>query len=203
MTAATLLLPTIKQTKELKALYDAAGRHHHTWEHVSSMLAMMFGAYELIHDKQALIWAIYYHDAIYEPGRDDNERLSAAKMIVEHPDPLGESAQFAKQLILATERHEVPPGFEGERRRDCEHFLDLDMAILGAAPDLYLRYVANIRVEYAHIEEEQFAWGRWNFLNELTSRKHIFLSDHFRQRFETRARLNIFDEKNSLLKPKR
>jgi len=51
-------------------------------------------------------------------------------------------------MILATERHAVPDGLPAALAADVAVFLDMDMAILGAAPAAYDGYAAGVAREF-------------------------------------------------------
>ncbi len=51
----------------------------------------------------------------------------------------------AKRMILATERHQLPASMVDPLRSDCAFFLDMDLAILGSAPDVFEAFQHAIR----------------------------------------------------------
>ncbi len=97
----------------------------------------------------------------------------------------------AEALVRATERHEVPAGLPDAVAVDARHFLDMDLAILGAPADTFDCYDRAIRAEYAHVPEEAFRAGRTAVLRALRARESIFLTPLFRTRFEATTRRNL------------
>ncbi len=139
------------------------------------------------------VWlALLFHDAIYEPGRTDNEERSAALATSElarrMPDARLDLARI-ERLILLTARHGGVDAAELDE--EAALFLDCDMAILGAEPERFDAYDRGIAREYATVPPELFAAGRRRFLEGLLGPKPIFLSPLFRDRFEQRARDNL------------
>jgi predicted metal-dependent HD superfamily phosphohydrolase len=179
---------------ELRALHATPPRHYHTLDHVEEVL----GHYDQVaasagwHRPREVLLAVLFHDAVYVCGAADNEARSARAAedaIARHLT--GVDAARVAELILLTARH----GSIGEVDRDAALFLDCDMAILGAEPDDYRRYAAQIAAEWAPVlPADRFRAGRRAFLERLLARDAIFLSDHFRARLEERARSNIAAE---------
>lgn len=136
-------------------------------------------------------FAVLYHDAIYEPGRRDNETRSAA-LAVEHLarwQP-GVDAPRVAALIELTARHgSLAPG---DVDRDAALFLDCDMAILGAAPAAFDAYDRAIAAEYrGHVPAWIYRLNRRRFLKGLLVRERLFLSDWFHDRLDRQARSNL------------
>lgn len=141
--------------------------------------------------------AVLYHDAVYVPGRSDNEARSARFAEAEIGRWLGGAGidpGRVSRLIELTARHGrlAASDFTGGEADDTRHFLDCDMAILGAEPDAFDAYDAGIATEYRGVVP---AWiyrrKRRQFLESLLQRERIFLSDFFHQRLEARARANL------------
>lgn len=57
--------------------YAASGRHYHDQRHIVALLELSDAHGKMIVDLQAVDFAILYHDAVYEPTRQDNETRSA------------------------------------------------------------------------------------------------------------------------------
>ena len=168
----------------LVSAYREPHRAYHDLEH----LAHVFAELERVPLwDPAVEWATWYHDAIYRPGKRDNERRSAvlARATLEqlHLDHL---APRVVQLIEATARHDA-----SSDDATAQLFLDADMAILGADPAAYERYVLGIRREHRSIPAFLFACGRRAFLRDTLAKPSIFLTDHFRRRYERSARENL------------
>ncbi len=142
--------------------------------------------------------AILYHDAIYEAGRHDNETRSAelaASEIARWIPDAGVDAARVAELIKLTARHGrlAPDDLgDGAKADDARHFLDGDMAILGAEPAVFDAYDRGIAAEYrGRVPGWLFRINRRRFLKGLLAKERIFLSDFFHRRLDALARENL------------
>ena len=71
---------------------------------------------------------------------------------------------------------------------------DADLAILAAPPDRYAEYVADVRREYAALDEASFAAGRLAVLTDLAGRERLFRTEHAHRHWEGPARANLAAE---------
>ena len=128
--------------------YQSPGRVYHSWNHLLDCADKLrtFSC----DSSQEVFLALLFHDAIYVVGSPTNEERSAAeaKRLLEIHSSIG-PAQIGRisQYILATRDHRLPPG---ESPGDLQVTLDIDMSILGAAPDVYRDYASGVRREYCH-----------------------------------------------------
>ena len=62
----------------LEAAYSEPHRHYHDRRHIQQCLALLDEVPELMEsERRVLTWAIWWHDAIYDPRASDNEARSA------------------------------------------------------------------------------------------------------------------------------
>jgi len=178
--------------RELTALYRDGSRHYHSIEHIDALLALVEEYRPLLSDPQAVEAAIWFHDAIYNSQAKDNEERSADLAAHRLTGKL-EATRLDRivTMILATAKHELPELKSAAALRDAELFLDMDMSILGAAADIFDRYEAAVRKEYAWVPEAAWVTGRRAVLRSFLDRPFIYLSVEFRDRFEAQARENI------------
>ncbi len=188
------------QLEALRQAYRAPPRAYHDWSHVQEVLrhyADVAAGPGWARPVEAWL-AVLYHDAIYEAGRRDNE-LRSAKLAVEQagrwlPEAGVDAARVAG-LIELTARHgqHAPDDFgDGPDADDTRHFLDCDMAILGADAAAFDAYDRAIAQEYrVHVPGWLFRRNRRRFLRSLLERPRIFLSELFHQRYDARARDNL------------
>ncbi|KRB13829.1 hypothetical protein ASD99_14145 [Mesorhizobium sp. Root695] len=177
---------------ELSGLYRAQGRHYHNLAHIQAMLALAGDYRGSLGDPEAVEAAIWFHDAIYDSKAKDNEAQSAAlaeKKLAGRVDP--SRLDRIKAMIVATATHQLPPFDDATATRDASLFLDMDLSILGAAPDAFDAYERAVRREYAWLEEPMWRAGRSAVLKNFLARPHIFHTEAFRQRFEPQARENM------------
>jgi predicted metal-dependent HD superfamily phosphohydrolase len=131
--------------------------------------------------------ALWFHDAVYDTRRSDNEELSARWA---HRHALDQNlpadvASRVRDLILAT-RHDVhPPNAE------AAPLADIDLTILGQPAPEFDLYEVQIRQEYSWMTELAFCEGRANILESFLQRDSIYRTDYFCDRYERQARLNL------------
>ena len=173
--------------------YETPGRHYHSWEHASECLERI-ARFDCEAPRNVFL-ALLFHDAVYVPGRHDNEAASAklARATLENysivPPP---DIAAIERMILATHGHHAPPGADP----DLKAVLDIDMSILGAEPDRYDRYADDVRSEYAPVERRQARYRsqRYAFLEGMLRRRRIFVTEVGFREWEGQARRNIARE---------
>lgn len=178
--------------EELRARHGEPRRAYHDWRHVGEMLALLGEIEERLTDPRAVMFAVLFHDAVYDPAASDNEERSAGLLREKAAgllDPA--SLDLAESMVLATIRHELPDGLDPLARSDVAHFLDMDLARLGADPRRFAEYGEQIRREYAHLSDEAFRAGRAEALRRFAERPQLYFSDWGRKRFEAQARANL------------
>jgi len=172
---------------ELAALYSAEDRHYHGLSHIEAMLALAEEYRGLLDDPEAIEAAIWFHDAIYDVRRHDNEERSAAwaASCLERAGVAQATIDKVVSLILAT-RHHVPGADP-----DACLLVDVDLGILGAPPSRFHEYERQIRAEYAHVPDEVFARKRHELLEDFMQRPVLFSTAACRARYEQQARSNL------------
>ena len=197
--AAPLTLPTA-MLSALEQAYATPPRAYHHFGHVQDVLhrfAEITVGPGWTQPAEAYL-AVLYHDAIYEAARRDNEARSAEfamEQIARWLPEAGIDTLRVAALINLTARHgqlsQDDFGDDGFSLDAC-HFLDCDMAILGAAPELFDAYDQGIAHEYRdHLPGFLFRLNRRRFLKGLLGRERIYLSDWFHQRYDAQARDNL------------
>jgi len=176
---------------ELRARYCEPQRHYHTMEHVDELLGLLDALRTHATRTDLLSWAIWFHDAVYDPTRPDNEAKSA-ELAQQRLSALGlepADVEAVARMVLATAGHQWRDGVA-----DTALFLDLDLSILAARPQRYDAYVAQVRAEYAFVPEETFVHKRRELLRAWVARPSLYFTDMGRSRFEEAARVNIARE---------
>lgn len=197
--SAPLILPDA-QSDALEAAYAAPPRAYHNFDHVREVLrhhADVAAGPGWAQPVETFL-AVLYHDAVYEAGRGDNEVRSAEMAVAAIarwlPDA-GIDASRVARLIELTARHgKLAPDDFGDDAvaDDTRHFLDCDMAILGAEPAVFDAYDRGIATEYrGTVPAWLFRLNRRRFLKALLARPRIYLSDFFHERYDARARANL------------
>jgi len=88
-------------------------------------------------------------------------------------------------LVMATRHKAVPSG------TDAGILVDIDLSILGAAPERFDQYERQVREEYSWVPDFLFRRERKAILKDFLARRQIFSSASFRDRYEEQARSNI------------
>lgn len=152
-------------------MYNSEERHYHDLTHICSMFKFISRFEDHIQNKDELVLAILFHDAVYDSKASDNELKSAQlaeKMLLELQVSL-DSIDRIKSLILSTKDHKVI-----SNNFDNAILLDADLAILAANHTEYLNYAYGIRQEYSWVNEEDYRVGRLRVLNSFLRRDNIF-----------------------------
>jgi len=172
---------------ELLARYAEPHRAYHTQQHLAECLALFDEVHAHAAHPAEIEIALWFHDAVYDVHRHDNEARSAdwARTALLQAGATAGTAARVTALVMAT-RHSVAP-----QTPDEQLLVDIDLAILGAAPARFAEYEAQIRIEYAHVPAEVFAEKRGAILAGFLARPVLYTAEAMRQRFETAARRNL------------
>ena len=185
---------TLAQTLDaLRTRYAEPHRAYHTQAHLDAVLAGVTAAHPHLVHAHTVELAAWYHDAIYDPARTDNEECSARLLEDELPG-LATPTQIAHaaRLVRATADHALPDGTEPGLRADAAVFLDLDMAVLGADPAAYDAYEQGIAAEYVPVHGAAgYSAGRVHFLRGMLARQRLFHTDVAHAALDAAARENL------------
>jgi predicted metal-dependent HD superfamily phosphohydrolase len=178
---------------EIEKNYSKPNRHYHNLAHLNSMLAELKLHKEKFNNWDTIIFAIVYHDLIYNTLKSNNEERSAdvaIKRLTKIAFPEKE-ATFCGHLIHATKKHE-PGDFE------TNLFTDADLSILGADPETYKAYSKQIRLEYSIYPDMMYNPGRKKVLTHFIHMDNVYKTNDFAERYEQNAKANLQTELNSL-----
>lgn len=182
------IIDTAVMAGGLPARYLQTHRRYHTLVHIEYVLRRLDELSPDPADVTALRLAAWFHDAIYAPGRSDNEERSAflAKDTLElvgAPPTLGTEVA---RLVLLTATHDPQ-----RNDRPGTVLCDADLSVLGSAPDEYDSYTLAVREEYALVPDDAFRAGRAKILRQFLARPSLFHTSTGRERWEDAARANI------------
>lgn len=187
-----MIEPGTNLIEGLKPRYAEAHRAYHTWDHIEALLRLHHQYTPLFDDPSRVLWALYWHDAVYDPTASDNEIQSARLLRREAEGILpSESLDEAAQIIEATTGHTIPDDVAPALRRDLTLFLDLDLSILGQTQPVFDAYEVAIRAEYAFVEETIYRQARAAILSRFLERERLFFNDEFNVVWEKSARDNL------------
>ena len=172
---------------ELLARYGEAQRAYHTLQHLGECLVHLARERDGAERPAEVALALWFHDAIYDVQRHDNEARSAdwARQAALRAGLPPEVAERLHALVMAT-RHDVQPV-----GADARLLVDIDLAILGATPARFAEYERQIRIEYAHVPPAVFEPRRRQILGGFLARDPLYLTAPMRIRLEAAARANL------------
>jgi predicted metal-dependent HD superfamily phosphohydrolase len=176
---------------DLLARWSEPGRSYHTVDHLRAVLAVIDENAGEADDPVAVRLAAWFHDAVYDPLRMDNEENSAILAEATLPDldvPAERVAEVAR-LVRLTATHNPAPG-----DRNGGLLVDADLAILASPRATYRAYTLAVRLEYGHLDDATFVAGRTGVLQRLLGRPRLFHTPALRDRWEDSARQNLTDE---------
>jgi predicted metal-dependent HD superfamily phosphohydrolase len=188
---------------ELLRLMKGADRHYHDLRHLAKLwqrhCALCPGTgIDAPAVEARLAAAILWHDAIYVPGRRDNEQQSAAlwRSAAVGGGFDATAVEWVAATILATADHVSgrPPAAEGLDHQAMQWMLDLDLSPLGDPPREFARNTARIAKEYAFAGKDGWAERRIGFLRRLAGCPRIYRSPAISAVYEAQARANISRE---------
>lgn len=148
--------------------YTEPHRHYHTLDHIADLLLLL--EKHGVSDADAVKLAILFHDAVYDPSRQDNEAASAnlaREQLTFLGFPLRPIAKV-EHYILATQHG---ASLSAAEDADLQMLLDLDLSVLAAAPDRYRAYAQAIRQEYAAVPDALYRPGRRRVLEGFLARR--------------------------------
>jgi predicted metal-dependent HD superfamily phosphohydrolase len=179
------IVPSESDYRRVRRAWGGIGRHYHTLAHLESCLRELDGARELALRPAEVELALWFHDAIYRSWRRDNEARSADLAATVLRAAPTETVRRVRQMILATVHDDA--GFTG----DTALVIDIDLAILGAPPEVYSRFEQAIRREYWWVPRARYVAGRSKILERILGRGAIYTHDSFYERYERAARENV------------
>ena len=171
----------------LLAAYAEPHRKYHTLQHLHECLDLLAPATAAAARPCEVEVALWFHDAIYDVRRSDNEERSAdwASAAVAAAGVAAAIVERIRSLVLAT-KHTGSPGSDDERL-----LVDIDLAILGAPAQRFAEYERQIRAESSWVPQPLFDEKRGAILRSFLDRERIFATPLFHSRFEAAARVNL------------
>ncbi|MEM7112442.1 MAG: N-methyl-D-aspartate receptor NMDAR2C subunit [Chloroflexota bacterium] len=173
--------------QQLAAAHSQPDRHYHNQDHVAACLRLLQAHQSLASQPAEIAVAFWFHDAVYDAQRGDNEEESAAwaMRFLAEQNVAQSTIDRIEALILATKTHDTLVD------DDQKLMIDIDLAILGQPPAVFAAYDAAIRREYAWVEEEKYRVGRTAVLTKFLQKEYIYQTEPFQRRYEAQARTNL------------
>ena len=173
--------------RELVARYAEPHRTYHTMQHLEECFEHLRLAQAAAERGAEIEVSLWFHDAIYDTKRHDNEEKSAewARASMLAAGLPASTAERVYALIMGT-RHDSAPHAPDEKL-----LVDVDLAILGAETERFDEYERQVRAEYAWVPEQVFRTKRCAILEAFLTRPTIFNTETFIAAYEAKARRNL------------
>lgn len=178
---------------EIASGHTRPDRHYHNLTHLNALLHELETYKEKFTNWDVVIFAIVYHDLVYNTLKGNNEEASAAIAVerlkgISFPENL---IAICERMILATRTHEA-------RDLETNLFTDADLSILGADPEVYQEYAKQVRREWRLYPDIMYNPGRKKVLRHFMDMERIYKTNEFYDKYERKARANIQSEVDSL-----
>lgn len=166
--------------------YREPQRHYHNLAHVSRCLEEFEEARKFAAHPFEVGVAVWFHDAVYDPVRHDNEEESATLARESLGGLLGEESMWLVTSLIMATKHAAPPATIDEKL-----IIDIDLSILGRPRREFLKYEEEVRKEYSTVQEERYKKGRIQILSRFLERPSIYYTDYFKAKYEKPAVENL------------
>lgn len=171
--------------------YTQAHRAYHNLVHIENVLLRIDELQPPKEHELALALAAWFHDAVYQPDRDDNEERSAYAAF----DAIEQVGGSPELIAEVTRLIRITAGHDADEEDVAGSVLcDADLAILGSARERYIDYSKAIRQEYIHVPVDDYRVGRASALRSFLDRDHIYRTPYAREHWEAQARANLVSE---------
>jgi len=180
---------------EIERKYSKSNRHYHTLEHLERLLQELHEVQVQIREWNTILFTLFYHDAIYDPLKSNNEEKSAdlaEKRLLSLSVPQ-QVISNCKAQILVTKQHEISAD------EDTNYFTDADLSILGQDWPAYEAYAKNVRKEYAIYPDLVYRPGRRKVLSHFLQMERIYKTGYFFGKYEATAKDNLQREISLLM----
>jgi predicted metal-dependent HD superfamily phosphohydrolase len=171
----------------LSAAYAERHRAYHTGRHIDECLARFDEVRALAGEPFEVECALWFHDAIYDPMSSNNEARSAdrAGEFLQKHRMAPYRIERVRRHVMAT-RHVEPLSAD-----DSGLVVDIDLSILGSAPERYAEFERDVRREYRWVPATVYRRKRAEILRSFLERPRIYHFDRMADQFELAARRNV------------
>lgn len=182
--------------------WSAEERVHHNLKRLITVLARVDELASETHHPDLVRIATWYHGTVFtndaqqayahRGGADAEGSADLARTQLSALGVPQEAIERVVGLVRCLSRHVPPPD-----DIDAQALCDADLGGLAAEPQRYEAYRREVREEYAHIPERDYAEARLAIITRLLERKKLFASPLGRA-WEDRARDNLRAERARL-----
>jgi len=172
---------------EILNAHSQRSRYYHNLSHLENIYQQISCVKGEIEDWDIMLFALFYHDYIYNVYKKDNEEKSAlyAKNVLQKIGVNTEPISSCYAIILATKGHTI------NKNNDTNIFTDADLSILGFPKNEYIQYLNQVRKEYKMYPNLLYNPNRKKVLESFLEMEHIYKTPYFIDNFEQQARKNL------------
>ena len=170
----------------LSEKYREPWRSYHNLNHILKCLNHFDECKGHAHFPDAIEFAIWFHDCIYEVGADNNEVLSREWFLGQSDGHLvSELRMVVAILIMDTSLRSVPETSDGRL------LADIDLTSFGLPWDEYMEDSKAVQTEQMCNDNSGSDSGKIKFLKSLSAKGSIYYSSYYLEHFEETAKQNI------------
>ena len=168
-------------------------RRYHSLRHLQECLQTLESWGKDAAARHEIGTALWFHDAVYDPQRYDNEEKSAqwATKALKEIGVADDKVRRIGKLIHDTKHFSHTEKARAARVDGLDLMLDIDLAILGSDRARFEEYERQVRLEYAHVPDEAFARGRADFIEALLGANPLYRTEIARTELEASAHVNL------------
>lgn len=179
----------------LVEMYDEPHRGYHNRLHLAEVFAridlILAADPALAVDRDAVLLAAWFHDAVYDAVHDVGEQSEERSAILAERELATVDApplliEEVARLVRLTKTHDV-----ADDDPNGQVLCDADLGILAADKERYGEYTQGVRREYAHVGDDDFRQGRARILRDLLAMPALFNTGFAKQHWENSARANV------------
>lgn len=173
--------------EEVLRYYGEPHRAYHNLQHLKECLQVRRYINAACQASAEVDLALWFHDAIYDLLRSDNELRSAQWLddVARDSGLDDETRRRLYDLVMVT-RHDGAPATADEAV-----LVDTDLAILGASFERFEEYDQQIRREYQFVPLPVYRQKRRQVLEGFLARGRIYTTAAYFDAFEQQARANL------------
>ncbi len=180
---------------EILGKYSEPWRVFHNLKHISDTLAAAHRLMRCLplspNDRSVVALAIMYHDIIYDSkvsgGQNEKESANLALTRLRSISLRGDICDSVYQAILATDHSRSTQ--IGGATESIVH--DADLFSLARNWNTFIEDGEKVRQEYSYLSDQEFIFGRRQFMQMLLERGRIYHTDFAVRHWEKRARKNL------------
>lgn len=167
--------------------YGEPHRAYHTRQHLEECLHVRRLVNAACLAPAEVDLALWFHDAIYDPLRSDNE-LRSAQWLDDVARESGLSDEVRRRLydLVMVTRHDGAPASADEAV-----LVDTDLAIIGASAERFDEYDRQVRREYRYVPHFVYRSKRRQVLESFLARGRIYTTAPYFDALEQQARANL------------